>query len=700
MKRIFVYNENQEIPSVGELGEKAKNLAVLTAKNITVPKWIALTADFFSPKEESFQALLNHKLTDKKIPQISQNIIDSILKKEWTEDLKNEVTHSINENFSNPKDTYFAVRPSLPLPDGMQCSLNGKLESTLYVMNDSSLFDCLKKTYAFFYTEKALRFYLEKSISLKSLKPCVILQEMVPGEISGMLYTVNPLNNHPDQYLIQSHYGIDRVDLKQNQSTDFFVIDKNHCILSKKTAKKESMLTFNALERQGTAVIPVEVASQEKESLSDELLDSLAILGKIIEQDIFNGIPQQIKWIIKNSRVYILQSNPIEAYVHINKSMPSVVLSKFFPAGQSSVLFDTPLEYSFFKKYISGSIKETASFFKIQTSQIKEIEPFILNLGVYFNSQSYLNLNSIFRILKECAGYTLKPGLLLESYGLKHSVELTGEESRKPQFKKSLINRFSLSKKISQKTLQKHALWFQEKVQKLLEDESQADLNSLSAQEIIRKYRQFMNQFISLSVFLFANELGLFLSYSFLRKKASKLKLNNLDLILKKIFPEFESFKTMKGFFQSAETGLDEAMPDTSNFNDSLFAAKKELIEKTNFINKPSILKLIDKTRFHLKLKAESKKYLLQATSHVFKLIQSLAKRLEKDQVIAQWDDIQFLSIREILEIFEGQSLNQKTILSLIELRKKAYASLSGSSPMNEVAFYGEFYSAHWVDVL
>jgi pyruvate,water dikinase len=137
------------------------------------------------------------------------------------------------------------------------------------------------------------------------LGTAVNVQMMCPSEVSGVLFTVNPVNPALGQIIIESSFGLGEAIVLGKVTPDRFVLDKeNHAIVERTIAHKDKVVATVA-EGVVSATLQRDAAS-----LSDEHVQELARLGRGVEQ--YFGHPCDVEWGRAGGQFYLLQARPIK----------------------------------------------------------------------------------------------------------------------------------------------------------------------------------------------------------------------------------------------------------------------------------------------------------------------------------------------------------------------------------------------------
>jgi pyruvate,water dikinase len=133
----------------------------------------------------------------------------------------------------------------------------------------------------------------------------VNVQAMCPADVSGVLFTANPVNPALEQILIESSYGLGEAIVLGKVTPDRFVLDKRTLRVAERAISAKDVV-IAALTRDGRS--PAGGAGGA--SLTDEQLTELGRLGQRVEAHF--GVPCDIEWALSGSAFYLLQARPIK----------------------------------------------------------------------------------------------------------------------------------------------------------------------------------------------------------------------------------------------------------------------------------------------------------------------------------------------------------------------------------------------------
>ncbi len=435
MSSIYCVNEEAgkeaPVPPVTVIGGKARNLALMQRHDLPVPGWIVLTTDcferFMGGNLTELKTFLKKKVkTQKHVGRLSAKLQEIVLKQEFTEEMKQEISEVVAKMTSG-NDSYFSIRSSAVDEDGRRHSFAGQLESFLYVKPGEGLFDCVKQCFSSAFAERVMVYRYVNDLPFKRVRPAVIIQQMIFGDVSGVMFTGNPLTNNPEHTLINATYGIGEGIVSGELDSDTWLLDENGDIIKRTIISKQEKITFNKEEEYGTVKLPVEENLAEKPALSDETLQALEMVSRDIE-GLFGHIPQDIEFCLKGNRIYILQARPVTTLSHIDKSLPKTIVDnsniiESFPG------MTAPFTFSFASVVYDQVYRQ---FFKLMGTPDRKINTMtstFRNMLAYINGRIFYNLNSWYKVLALMPGYRLNRRLMEGMMGVKSKADIEVEDS-------------------------------------------------------------------------------------------------------------------------------------------------------------------------------------------------------------------------------------------------------------------------------
>ncbi|MCK5265812.1 MAG: hypothetical protein KAR03_09415, partial [Candidatus Thorarchaeota archaeon] len=180
-------------------GGKAANLAKLVHLGFLVPRSLSISSNAFAQMVESNQEFVSLlEIIDdsddfEKIMEISASLQKIIGDYSLPEILETEVIEKFKHLQEKTKNSElgFAVRSSATIEDRTDISFAGQAESFLCVNNQTDILESVNMVWQSAFSERAVVYLKTKEIPMKQVKMAVIIQEMIPADISGVMFTAN-----------------------------------------------------------------------------------------------------------------------------------------------------------------------------------------------------------------------------------------------------------------------------------------------------------------------------------------------------------------------------------------------------------------------------------------------------------------------------------------------------------------------------
>lgn len=426
---VFISGEN---PTAASIGGKAKNLSYLSQNGINVPRWLCITVEFFErfmgDDMKKIDALLSpKKMKGKNLAENCAAIGRLIRSKRFDPRMREVLKKSISAHFADYANLYFSVRSSAVDEDSMRHSFAGQLDSFLYVRYGEELYEAIKKCFASAFSPRVMSYRINNRLPVAGVRPAVIVQEMIFGDVSGVIFTANPLNNNTDQILINAAYGIGEGIVSGELDTDSWVIDPRNKIVRSKIALKKEKITFDDVRKFGTAKKAVDAALWEKPALSEKEVKKLSGIARKIEA-VFGGVFQDIEWCIKDGIFYILQARPITTFSGIDRSMRRTIFDNSNIIESFSGV-TSPLTFSFASTMYEAVYRQFYELMGTPLDKIESLSEVFRNMLAYINGRVYYNLNSWFISLQLLPGYNLNKEFMENMMGVKNPVDIHKAEN-------------------------------------------------------------------------------------------------------------------------------------------------------------------------------------------------------------------------------------------------------------------------------
>lgn len=278
------------------IGSKALQLSRLIRKRVCVPDGFIITADAL----ERF--LTANRLQDR---LDAEDVGAQFSQAEIPPDLRDEIASSYYKLLGSTACAV-AVRSSASAEDLPDASFAGQYETILNVTRFSHLLSSIKRCWGSLYSSQVKQYAHAKNISPTDLPMGILVQQMIAADVSGVIFSMNPVTGNKDEIMINASYGLGESIVSGLVTPDTFIFNKKTAQLEKELGPKELKIVPDAHE---TRELETSLEEQNQYCLQTDMIHELARETEKIER--FYQQPVDIEFAIKDSQLYILQVRPI-----------------------------------------------------------------------------------------------------------------------------------------------------------------------------------------------------------------------------------------------------------------------------------------------------------------------------------------------------------------------------------------------------
>lgn len=326
LSQVEFYEDYKELKSVGG---KAYHLSYAKVKH--TPTFFTIPYEFFKDLEKD------------------SSVLEKLRKKIHSFCKKNEL---------------YAVRSSAIDEDSIEYSFAGIHETKLNVKKEDVLTAVLK-VYQSAFTPLALNYRKTNHLPVDNISMAVVVQKMIEKpEYSGVIFTINPKTDNPDEIMISIVEGLGEDLVNGNKDS------KDYFISSNGIQGDMSFISLDLLKR-------IEKLARSLQKRYDFFLD--------------------IEFTIKKNRVYFLQVRPITAYADIHPK-ERVLLIDNSNLIESYYGTTSYLTQSFAKSIYQGVYTKTLEAGYVRKKIMNSLEETLKNMLYSYEGKLYYNLNSWYQL--------------------------------------------------------------------------------------------------------------------------------------------------------------------------------------------------------------------------------------------------------------------------------------------------------------
>jgi pyruvate,water dikinase len=297
------------------VGGKGANLGEMTKAGFPVPNGFGITVHSYDAfmeenriSDEVYKILRatdvsnSEELTraSKKIQKIIQSSEIPIL-------IAKEIIKAYKKLSGAFSKALVAVRSSATAEDLPGASFAGQQATLLNIRGESNLLEAVKECWASLFTARSIFYRTQNKIPHEKVKIAVMVQKMVQSDVSGVMFTVNPVTNEKEQVIIEAVWGLGELIVQGSVVPDRYIVQKTtHDILAKEISDQAvSLVKVGAQNKE--VEVPLKKRSIPK--ISDQEVVKLAKLGEDLQKHYY--FPQDIEWAKEGKKIYIVQTRPI-----------------------------------------------------------------------------------------------------------------------------------------------------------------------------------------------------------------------------------------------------------------------------------------------------------------------------------------------------------------------------------------------------
>ena len=304
---------------VNLVGGKGASLGEMSNIGLPIPPGFVVTTEAYrkfigqiAPKIYPDLKKLDVENNDQ-LQALAKSIQELIIKTEMPQDLQDEITEAYEaldtKDMLTQSEPFVAVRSSANAEDGPEASFAGQNATYLNMKGKQKVLAAVKACWASLFTARSIYYRTKNNFNHTKVFIAVVVQQMVNSEKAGVMFSVNPVSQKPNEIMIEATYGLGESVVSGAITPDEYVVDKNsEEVITRHIVKKTWMFTRDP-EKGETMKADVPSEIQEKETLKEHEIKILTQLAKKIEDHY--GKPQDMEYAINKERVYIVQSRPI-----------------------------------------------------------------------------------------------------------------------------------------------------------------------------------------------------------------------------------------------------------------------------------------------------------------------------------------------------------------------------------------------------
>ncbi|MCX6705029.1 MAG: phosphoenolpyruvate synthase, partial [Candidatus Woesebacteria bacterium] len=306
------------------VGGKCANLGEMIQAGFPVPNGFAITTvayDLFLKENDLVNKIYGLLKTldvndPSQLNQAENKIQKMIINGKVPQEVVQDIISSYKKLSGPFKHALVAVRTSATAEDMPQSSFAGMGWTSLNIRGEANVINEVRACWASLFTGRSIYYRVENKIPHEKVKISVAVQKMVESEVSGVMFSIDPVNNDKDRIIIESVWGLGEMIVQGSVVPDTYVVQKGtFAILSKEISDQGIQLVRTKNAENKVIEVPKKIRNNQK--ITDKEIIELARLSFKLHTHYY--FPQDTEWAKEKGKLYIVQTRPVTTVTQTTK---------------------------------------------------------------------------------------------------------------------------------------------------------------------------------------------------------------------------------------------------------------------------------------------------------------------------------------------------------------------------------------------
>lgn len=200
-----------------------------------------------------------------------------------------------------------AVRSSAIDEDGPSASFAGQHDTHLNVEGLEAVLTAIDGTWRSLRSDAAMAYRRRHGLGVDGLALAVLVQRMVPADVAGVAFSVDPVSGRRDRIVVSASWGLGESVVGGTVTPDEWTLDKETLAVENTRHADKRRMTVAA--PGGTREVDVPSFLRLRPSLSDEQVRNVADHARRLEA--FYGWPVDVEFAYSGGAFHLLQCRPV-----------------------------------------------------------------------------------------------------------------------------------------------------------------------------------------------------------------------------------------------------------------------------------------------------------------------------------------------------------------------------------------------------
>jgi pyruvate,water dikinase len=315
------------IEDVNIVGGKGGNLGEMYNLGIPIPNGFVVTSNayFKFVEDNNLKPQIKDilKITDVDQPdqlQTASKKIRSLIKKSpVNQELSIEIMKAYKKlsGFGGLKNIPVAVRTSATAEDSLDASFAGQGDTFLNVLGETNVVNRVRDCWSSLFTSRSIFYQVKKHYDHFKIGVAVPVQKLINSEISGIMFTTNPVTNAKNEIIVETIWGLGEYIVQGKITPDQHIIDKSNWKIISEEHVTQDVQLIKGVDETKEALVPKTKINKKK--IDQSMAIKIAKIGQKLHEHY--GKPQDVEFAIDRGKLYIVQTRPITTIVTNQKTL-------------------------------------------------------------------------------------------------------------------------------------------------------------------------------------------------------------------------------------------------------------------------------------------------------------------------------------------------------------------------------------------
>lgn len=328
------------------VGGKGANLGEMTKVGLPVPPGFAITVAAYDAflkendlSERVFKTLININYSNNnELEAASHTIRGLILKARIPAEISKEIISSYKKLSGVFSHALVAVRSSATAEDMPGTSFAGQQITFLNIKGEASVCESVKECWASLFTGRSIYYRYINKLAHEKVKISVIVQKMIQSEVSGVMFSIDPVSNQKDRIVIESVWGLGEMIVQGSVIPDKYVVQKDTFSILSKEISDQSVQLIKVNGENKEKAVPKNLIDRQK--IDDKDIITLAKISDKLQKHYY--FPQDSEWAKEKGKLYLIQTRPVTTMGNKAKSAQVQMDSQEYKIAEVPILVGSP----------------------------------------------------------------------------------------------------------------------------------------------------------------------------------------------------------------------------------------------------------------------------------------------------------------------------------------------------------------------